>query len=632
MSLSQALFTAMSGLRANQAAMALVSSNVANAETPGYVRKETVQVATTAGSIGAGVLVTGVNRTLDQYIQAQLRTELSGASYAGTRASFLSSLQSLYGNPGSTGTIEAAFNGFTNALQGLSTSPDSPAARIGAVNAAALLAQQLNVTSQGIQAMRANADAGIADSVRIANNAMAQIATINGQLLRGGDADASAAALLDQRDQYIEQLSQLMDIKVIANERNQITVFTTAGVELVGTEAAKLTFNAQGMITPQSQWSSDPAQSTLGSITIEFPHGGSVDLIASNGIRSGKIAAYFELRDKTLVQAQAQLDQLAAAMASALSDKTTPGADVSVGTQSGLDLDLDPNEVQNGNVIRFSYTDVTTGTRHDVSLIRVDDASVLPLPQSATADPNDLVIGVDFSGGIAGVIAQLTAAQAPPNALLPPGLQFSNPAGDTLRILDDGAANTVKVVSGSVTVTVDTLTGGAAQLPLFTDGGFAYSGAFTAAGAQQNGFAARITVNTALIGDPSRMIVFNTTPATPAGDTTRPDFLFAQLTGGVNTYAPATGIGSTTSPYRGTLLTFIQQMVGMQGDAAVAAKQLAEGQDVVLNTLQQKMDAVSGVNIDEEMAHLLALQNAYGANARVMAAVRDMYAMLMQSI
>src|SRR5690606_16955365 len=138
-----------------------------------------------------------------------------------------------------------------------------------------------------------------------------------------------------------------------------------------------------------------------------------------------------------------------------------------------------------------------------------DDVSVLPLPQSATADPNDLVIGVDFSGGIAGVIAQLTAAQTPPNALLPPGLQFFNSAGDTLRILDDGAANTVKVDSGSVTVTVDTLTGGAAQLPLFTDGGFAYSGAFTAAGAQQNGFAARITVNTALIGDPSRMIVFN---------------------------------------------------------------------------------------------------------------------------
>ncbi|MGB3273229.1 MAG: flagellar hook-associated protein FlgK [Xanthobacteraceae bacterium] len=621
MGLSQALFTAMSGLRANQAALALVSSNVANAETPGYVRKETVQVATTAGEMGTGVLVTGVNRTLDQYIQSQLRTELSGAAYAGVRAAFLSSLQSLYGNPGSSGTLEAAFNGFTGALQGLSTSPDSPAARIAVLNAASVLAQQLNVTSQGIQAQRANADAGIADSVRVANNAMTQIAAINGQLLRGGAADASTAALLDQRDAYIEQLAQLMDIKVIANENNQLTVFTSAGVQLVGTEAAKLNFQSQGMVTAQSQWDSDPAKSTLGSVTIDFPQGGSMDLIASNGIRSGKIAAYFELRDKTLVQAQAQLDQLAASMASALSDKTTAGAAASVGAQSGFDLDL--AGMLSGNTIHLTYTDVATGTQRNVSIIRVDDASVLPLPQSATADPNDQVIGIDFSGGMASVVAQL-------NAALGPALQFSNPAGDGLRILDDGAANTVKVDAASVTKTADTLTGGDPQLPLFTDGGFVYSGAYTAAGAQQNGFAARIAVNTALIGDPSRTIVFGA--GTAAGDTTRPDFLFTQLTAGVNTFDPATGIGSTTSPYRGTLLTFIQQVTGMQGDAAVAAKQLADGQNVVLNTLQQKMDAVSGVNIDEEMAHLLALQNAYGANARVMAAVRDMYAMLMQSM
>ena len=46
MSLSDALSIAMSGLRVNQAAMSLVSSNVANAETPGYVRKTLDQVAT----------------------------------------------------------------------------------------------------------------------------------------------------------------------------------------------------------------------------------------------------------------------------------------------------------------------------------------------------------------------------------------------------------------------------------------------------------------------------------------------------------------------------------------------------------------------------------------------------------
>ena len=81
MSLNTALSIAMAGLRANQAALSLVSSNVANAETPGYIRKTANQVAVNAGD-GSSVRNIGVNRELDQYILAQLRTEMSGAGYA----------------------------------------------------------------------------------------------------------------------------------------------------------------------------------------------------------------------------------------------------------------------------------------------------------------------------------------------------------------------------------------------------------------------------------------------------------------------------------------------------------------------------------------------------------------------
>ena len=146
------------------------------------------------------------------------------------------------------------------ALQALSTSPDSQSARIGVVNAAQTLAQQLNATTQGIQTLRANAEAGINDSVNTANNAMAQIAAINKQLQNNGQTDASTASLLDQRDQYIDQLSQLMDIRTVTNDLNQVTVFTNSGVQLVGTEAAKLSFNAQGTVTPNTLYNSNPAQ------------------------------------------------------------------------------------------------------------------------------------------------------------------------------------------------------------------------------------------------------------------------------------------------------------------------------------------------------------------------------------
>src|SRR5512147_361466 len=125
MSLGQALATAMSGLRVTQASLALVSSNVANAESPGYVRKTLNQITGVTGDFGSSVRINGVNRELDQYLQTQIRTETSGATYADTRATYLANLQSVYGNPDSAGTIEDAFNKLTTAVQGLSTSPDS---------------------------------------------------------------------------------------------------------------------------------------------------------------------------------------------------------------------------------------------------------------------------------------------------------------------------------------------------------------------------------------------------------------------------------------------------------------------------------------------------------------------------
>jgi flagellar hook-associated protein 1 FlgK len=627
MGLSQALATAMSGLRATQASLSLVSSNVANAETPGYVKKTVNQVAGVTGDYGSSVLLKGVNRELDQYLQTQIRTEASGAAYADIRSTYLANLQNVYGNPGDTGTIENAFNNFLTALQGLSTSPDSQSARIGVVNAARTMAQQLNATTQGIQSLRANAEAGINDSVNAANNAMARIAAINNQLKNNGQTDASTASLLDQRDQYIDQLSQLMDIRTVTNDLNQVTVFTNSGVQLVGTEAAKLSFNAQGTVTPNTLYNSDPTQSNVGTITINFPHGGGYDMVSTNSIRSGKIAAYLELRDNTLVKAQAQIDQFAASMSSALSDKTTAGvaAPSSILPQAGFDVDL--AGLQSGNVVHVTYKDNITGATHNLSIVRVDDPSVLPLSNGATLDPNDEVLGVDFSGGMGSVVAQLNAALG-----ATANLQFANPSGSILRVLDDGAPNRSDVTAASVTTTMTSLTSGNPQLPFFTDNGVPYSGAITANGATQIGLAGRISVNTALLGDPSRTIVYSTNPLTASGDTTRSDFILSQLSTGSYRYSPQTGIGTTGAPFTGTLLNFAKQFISQQGEAATAAKQLADGQDVVLNTLQKKMSATSGVNIDDEMAHLLALQNAYSANARVMSSIKQMYDTLIQAM
>ena len=99
MSLSQALSAAISGLQVNQAGLALVAANVSNADTPGYIRKTVTQVATAGNGTGISVRMSGVQRELDSYVQSQLRTENSGASYATTRSQALDQLQDVYGTP-----------------------------------------------------------------------------------------------------------------------------------------------------------------------------------------------------------------------------------------------------------------------------------------------------------------------------------------------------------------------------------------------------------------------------------------------------------------------------------------------------------------------------------------------------
>jgi flagellar hook-associated protein 1 len=618
MSLTQALGAAISGLRVTQSGLALVAGNVANADTPGYVRKAQTQVATSAGD-SVAVRVSSIDRQLDVYIQRQLQVETSGGAYAGTRADFYARLQQLYGQPGGDNALETAYSKFTTALQGLNTTPDSSAIRGSVVGAAQALAQQLNSMTNDLQSLRTDTELSLGDAVNKASEAMRQIAAINQQLGSSGTSDATTSVLIDQRDNYINQLSELMDVRVISSDHNQVSVFTNSGVQLVGAEAAKLSFDAKGVLAPQSQWSADPNQRTTGTITLVSPTGGSIDLLATNAIRSGRIAAYAEMRDQILPQAQAQLDQIAAAMSSALSDRTVAGT-VFPGPPAGFDVDI--GSLQPGNRVNVTYTDTATGASHNVTIVRVDDPNALPLP--ASGDPNNKVVGVDFSGGPASVASQLSTALA---AI---GLQFSNPGGNTLRVMDDGGTNTIDVSSASATSTVTSLTAGTPEFPFFLDATTPYTGVITSAGSQSVGLAGRLVVNPALVADPSRLVVYQTSPLTAAGDLTRPNFIYDKMTSANASFSPQAGIGSVGSPFRGSIPSYLREMISQQGAAAESANSLKQGQDVVVNSLQQRFNDEAGVNVDSEMANLLQLQSAYAANARVMTTVRDLLDLLMK--
>ena len=172
------------------------------------------------------------------------------------------------------------------------------------------------------------------------------------------------------------------------------------------------------------------------------------------------------------------------------------------------------------------------------------------------------------------------------------------------------------------------------------------------------GFASEIQVNPAVTADPSLVrdgtqdiagsptgaSAFTTNPAGgPAGFTTLINgvldyTLGADAQAGVPQPASnVTGLGpdgTLNAPYAAppTLAANATALVSAQAAVSAAASgQLSSGQ-ALQATLNANANAVSGVNMDTEMSYMIELENAYGANARVIATVQAMYTQLQQVI
>jgi flagellar hook-associated protein 1 len=199
------------------------------------------------------------------------------------------------------------------------------------------------------------------------------------------------------------------------------------------------------------------------------------------------------------------------------------------------------------------------------------------------------------------------------------------PSSGVVRFLSGG---TTEVKGLSAQITVMDAGSSHAQLPLFVDAGSGkpYTGSFDK-GSQLTGFAQRIAVNPALAASPAGLV---THPGhTAQGDPERPQFLLDALTKTKLTFSQAAGV-SGNAPVSSSVVDFAQQVVETQGANAESASRLDEGQSVALAAIESRFADKSGVNIDQEMAQLVTLQMSYGANARVMTAVRDMMDMLMR--
>ena len=613
MTLTNALHASISGLNATQAGIDVVSRNIANASTPGYSRKVLTTQNQLADGKSIGVAFSAAQREIDIFQQQQLRVARADTIAAETKANYLARIDTAMGASDSGVSIAARLGDLTNALQEMATTPENSAIRANVLNEADDLADSLNNMSALVQNLRLEAEAGISNAVREADVLLKRVAEINDQIVQASATTGATADLQDQRDLAIDRLSELMDINVVARDDGAVSLFTGGGFALLDSAAAELTFDERTSMSATSLYNSDPTLRSVGTVSLAAGST-TVDLIGAGAFRSGEIAALIELRDTTLPEAQEQLDELASELILSLSEETTDGTAVTAGAASGFEVDT--ASMLSGNTINLSYT--ISGTTTNVTVVKVQDPSILPLSNTATNDPNDVVIGIDWTQPIGNIVTDL-------NTALPAEVVVSNPAGTVLRFVDDGAAATSDINSLSTTVTPTTLTDSGTGLALFVDGNgqTIYSNSLDNGG-QKTGLAERIRLNGTVIADSSLLVTYSTSPATNMGDPTRPLDLIERLTNTNRTYAADVGIGSPTSPFVGTIDAFARRVVDFQANQAASAENAVASNKIIRDTLQTQFDADTGVDIDAEMSNLLVLETAYTANARVMTTIQEL--------
>ncbi|MBB2963260.1 flagellar hook-associated protein FlgK [Methylobacterium sp. R2-1] len=619
-----AFSTATAGLRVTQAQIGVVSQNIANVGTAGYVRRTLSPV--TSGTGNAGVATGTVARAIDAAALKQLRSETSGAAYTSLMSKARTQLDTLYGRPGDSSALDGVFNNFTLSLQTLAANPTSTAARATVLSAANDIATRIGSAANGVQALRSGLETQLGIDTDKANGLLAQLAKLNSRIIATSTGDPSRPDLEDQRDQALTSLSGLMDINAVTQGDGSVSVLTSSGVTLLDrTNPASLSFDARGTLSANALYDTDPSQSGVGTIVATTPGGGKIDLLASGAIRSGSIAAAIELRDTVLPQAQRQLDDLAAGLSRAMSDRVATGTVPTDGTQGGFDIDL--TGLSAGNAITLTVQD-GSGTQRNLILMPSYQTPPPTVPAGSTDDANATII--PFTIPPPGASRDPASVRNAIAAALGGGYTVSSAPGGAagaMRILSTGGASLVGASASVTQVTsASDIKGSATQLPLFVDGATAalYTGTFDG-GSQLTGFAQRIAVNPTVVGSAGSLVgITGTGTGSSNGDGTRPQALYTALTSTQRLFSSSSGISGIDAPTRSSVADFVQGVISVQGAAAAAAQDLDEGQSIALSTAQGRFASASGVNIDEEMSNLIALQQAYAANARVLTAARDM--------
>lgn len=397
MSLSVAISSAISGLRATQNNIATVSQNTSNIQTPGYTRKFVTQEAQVLTPTTGGVRTGQVQRTFDQALYRELLAQESKAAHLETVSQTLSSIEKLQGSPDAETSLSSRLSDVRDAFVKLAAKPESVEFQSEVVSTAQTFATSMNTIANAIIAKRTEAQQAIVGIVDNVNGLLRDIADLDRQVFQNYGTQQGAADLQDRRDQKIRDLAKLVDVVPLERADGTMLLMTRGGATLLDRVPNYLS-TVPSRIDAGSYYDSTGAGG-IAPIRLGNPDTG-VDV--TQDLRSGKLGGLLELRDDILPRMQAELDELAHKVATRFKGKTSPDDGM-----PGLTLFTDTDGVSIPGDISgvvdyaspLSYVGFASRMRvgqavqEDNELVRYGDAGAPVAPPAGGSSPPDPIAG-----------------------------------------------------------------------------------------------------------------------------------------------------------------------------------------------------------------------------------------------
>lgn len=225
----------MSGLAASQSSLMTTGNNIANADTAGYSRQQTVQGTKASNQfgnvyIGTGTTLADVRRVYNSYLDAQLQTTTSLNSDAAAYAGQISPLDALLSDSG-TG-LNGALTKFFASVQNVNAKPGDDASRQLLLSDAQALSNRFNSISSQLTQQNANVNGNLANMADQVNKLAATVAQLNQKISEISKSGGMPNELLDARNETVRQLSTFTGAQVIERDGN-LDVYLGSGQPLV---------------------------------------------------------------------------------------------------------------------------------------------------------------------------------------------------------------------------------------------------------------------------------------------------------------------------------------------------------------------------------------------------------------